>query len=149
ARTRVVGVAEPGLAERGLVTPRPAPPQRGRPRSPLGPPRAHLAEPELASPGPSHLRTTPNSAMWWLKGAIPTTSQSSGHDPEAPGAPRHRGHRRGARGMRHDPGHRGTGARGMTRRTGHGGTRHDPGDRAPGHGAPRGAGQAAQGPVAT
>src|SRR5699024_1308610 len=55
---------------------------------------AHLAEAELASPGPSHLRTTPNSAMWWLKGAIPTTSQSSGHHPEAP---RHRGHRRGAR----------------------------------------------------
>src|SRR5690625_6658267 len=48
---------------------------------------AHLAEAELASPGPSHLRTTPNSAMWWLKGAIPTTSQISRHDP---------GRRRGA-----------------------------------------------------
>src|SRR5699024_6681547 len=107
ARTRVVGVAEPGLAERGLVTPRPAPPQRGRPRSPLDPPRAHLAEAELASPGPSHLRTTPNSAMWWLKGAIPTTSQSSGHHPEAP---RHRGHRRGARGHEACPGGPGTGA---------------------------------------
>src|SRR5690625_7516992 len=48
---------------------------------------AHLAEAELASPGPSHLRTAPNSAMWWLKGAIPTTSQISRHDP---------GRRRGA-----------------------------------------------------